>query len=145
LGVSMGAMAVMHAIGKSDEIDAAIEDCGPTDMERILDPFSAALFKTPNPYLYDAVSEISAKCGAPMKENRPIEGVAKSSVPLLIITGEADTLVSVQHAEDIMAAAKNPLSRLKTFPGREHAYSIQDYDIYRQCIQDFLNDVFGEL
>jgi pimeloyl-ACP methyl ester carboxylesterase len=143
LGVSMGAMAVMHAIGQSDEIDAAVEDCGPTDMERILEPFSMSISKEPNPYLRAIVSEISAKFGAPMEENRPVDGVARSNTPLLILQGEADSLVSVQHAKDIMEVTRNPLSRMKTFRGREHAYSIQDYDIYGQCLKEFLNDIFG--
>ena len=30
---------------------------------------------------------------------------------------------------------------MRTFPGREHAYSIQDYETYGQCLKDFLNDV----
>lgn len=144
LGVSMGAMTVMHAMGRTDEIDAVIEDCGPATMERILEPFSQAISKEPNPYLRGAVSKTSAKYGAPMEENRPIDAVAKSDIPLLIIHSEADSLVSLQHAKDIMAAAKNPLSRMRTFPGREHAYSIQDYEMYGKCLKDFLDDVFDE-
>ena len=142
LGVSMGAMTVMHAMARTDEIDAAIEDCGPATMERILEPFAQAFFKEPNPYLRGVISETSAKYGAPMEENRPIDDVAKSSIPLLVIHGEADSLVTVQHAKDIMAVAKNPLSRLRTFPGREHAYSIQDYELYRCILREFLDDVF---
>ena len=145
LGVSMGAMAVMHAIARTDEIDAAIEDCGPATMERILEPFAQAIFKEPNPYLRGVISETSAKYSAPMEENRPIDDVAKSNIPLLVIHGEADSLVTVQNAKDILAVAKNPLSRMRTFPGREHAYSIQDYETYGQCLKDFLNDVFDDL
>ncbi len=144
LGVSMGAMSVMHAIGKCNEIDAAIQDCGPESMEMILDPFVAALSMDPNPYLRQEVSKRSAHFNAPMEENNPIEGVRKSNIPLLTISGEADSLVSVQHAHDIMAAARNPLSRMKLFPGREHAYSIQDYEGYRQTVREFLDDVFSE-
>lgn len=143
LGVSMGAMSVMHAIGKCDLIDAAIQDCGPESMDMILDPFYAALSKEPNPYFRSEVSKISAHLGAPLEENRPIEGVRKSNVPLLTIQGEEDSLVSPQHARDITAAAGNPLSRIKMFPGREHAYSIQDYDEYSSEISRFLTDVFS--
>ncbi len=144
LGVSMGAMTVMHAMARTDKINAAIEDCGPATMERILEPFTQTISKEPNPYLRGIIRETSAKYGAPMEENRPIDDVARSKIPLLVIHGEADSLVSVQHAKDILAVAKNPLSRMRTFPGREHAYSIQDYETYGQCLKDFLNDVFDE-
>ena len=144
LGVSMGAMSVMHAIGKCGDIDAAIEDCGPETMEMILDPFAAAISKDPNPYLRPEVSRKSAQYGVPMEENNPIEGVRKSDVPLLIIHGEGDSLVSTRHAHDIIAAARNPLSRMKLFPGREHAYSIQDFEVYKQTVESFLNDVFPD-
>ena len=144
LGVSMGAMSVMHAIGKCDLIDAAIQDCGPESLDMILDPFYAALSKEPNPYFRSEVSRISARLGASLEENKPIEGVRKSSVPLLSIQGEADSLVSPQHAIDITAASGNPLSRIRMFPGREHAYSIQDYDEYSSEINRFLTDVFSD-
>lgn len=144
LGVSMGAMSVMHAIGKCNLIDAAIQDCGPESMDMILDPFYAALSKEPNPYFRNEVSRISARLGASLEENKPIEGVRKSSVPLLSIQGEADSLVSPQHAIDITAASGNPLSRIRMFPGREHAYSIQDYDEYSSEINRFLTDVFSD-
>ena len=142
LGVSMGAMSVMHAIGKCGLIDAAIQDCGPERLDLILEPFYAALSKEPNPYFRSAVSKISARLGAPLEENNPIEGVRKSNVPLLSLQGEADSLVRPQHAIDITEAARNPLSRLRLFPGREHAYSIQDYEEYKEAIDRFLNDVF---
>ena len=144
LGVSMGAMTVMHAIGQSTDIDAAVEDCGPADMERIIEPLSQGLNLGGNPYLKEAASRVSRRYGVPMEKNRPVDDVVKSDTPLLIIHGEADSLVSVQHARDILAAARNPLSRMKLFPGREHAYSIQDYDLYGACLKEFLADVFGE-
>jgi pimeloyl-ACP methyl ester carboxylesterase len=140
----MGAMSVMHAIGKCNLIDAAIQDCGPESMDMILDPFYAALSKEPNPYFRNEVSRISARLGASLEENKPIEGVRKSSVPLLSIQGEADSLVSPQHAIDITPASGNPLSRIRMFPGREHAYSIQDYDEYSSEINRFLTDVFSD-
>lgn len=144
LGVSMGAMTVMHAMALTDQIDAAIEDCGPSEMESILEPFYATVSKTPNPYLTETVHRLSAELGAPSWENRPVDDVVKSEAPLLIIHGEADSLVSVEHAGKVLAAAKNPLSTIKTFPGREHAFSIQDGEIYRETLLQFLNSVFHE-
>ena len=79
-----------------------------------------------------------------MKDNRPIADVAKSNTPILVLHGEADSLVSLQHARDIIAAANNPISSMRSFPGREHAYSILDYEIYRETVAQFLHDVFGD-
>ncbi len=144
LGVSMGAMTVMHAMAATDKIDAAVEDCGPAEMERILDPFYKSVSNKPNRFLKDVIRKASAGYGAPSQDNRPVKDVAKSDIPLLVIHGEADSLVSLDHAHDIIAAAKNPKSRIKTFPGREHAYSIQDREVYRETVAVFLKDVFEE-
>ncbi len=144
LGVSMGAMTVMHAMAHCDLIDAAIEDCGPSEMEAILEPFSASISSTPNPYFIEKVHQLSAQLGVPSVDNRPVDDVAKSDIPLLVLHGEADSLVSVEHAEKIIAAAKNPLSFMKTFPGREHAFSIQDEETYRETLKQFLDSVFAE-
>lgn len=141
LGVSMGAMALMHALALTDQIDAAIEDCGPAEMESDLDSLHRSVFGIPNKYLLDTVRKVSASYGVPLERNRPIDGVVQSNTPLLVIHGEEDSTVAVHQAVDIFAATKNPASRIKIFPGREHAFSVQDTDVYRETLEDFLNDV----
>lgn len=142
LGVSMGAMALMHALAVTDQIDAAIEDCGPAEMETVLDTLHRSVFGFSNQFLEDTVRKISASYGVPSDRNKPVEGVAQSRIPLLVIHGEADSAVDVKQATEIYAASKNPISRMKTFPGREHAFSVQDADLYRKTIEEFLRDIF---
>lgn len=141
LGVSMGAMAVMNAMPKAVDADAFIEDCGPASLEDMLDPFYEFYFHRKNPAFRRALQNVSGKAGAPMEENRPVDAVAASGRPLLVIHGGADALVPLSQGEAIYKASTNSFSRLQVFPGREHALSIQDMDLYRDVLKEFLDSV----
>ncbi len=143
LGVSMGAMAVMNAMTLSQDISAVIEDCGPSTLDSMIEPFSIMMMKSVNPYLRESVRKTAEKCGSSLEENRPIDRVAASDLPLLVIHSDGDSLVNVRHGKDIAAASSNPLSRIRIFPGREHALSVVDADEYKQALDQFLTDVFS--
>lgn len=144
LGVSMGAMTVMNAISRTDQIDAAIEDCGPARLSEIGDSFFEVAFGFKNPYFPDAAKRATEKYGMSLDQISPIESVKKSDIPLLVIHSEGDRTVSVKSAYAIAEASKNPLSRKKIFGAYDHAFSIVERDTYKTAVSDFLNDVFRE-
>ena len=140
-GVSLGGMTVMNALGLTDKIDYAINDCGPA---RALD---GALFvihsmiPLPNPFMRGEILRKSRSLGLHIENINPIDGVAKTNVPVCIIHGDADKAVPVSDAKEIYAVCKNKNSRLEIFPGREHGYSICDTERYVSIIEDFLKEI----
>lgn len=144
LGISMGAMTVMHALKHTDKINLAIEDSGPSDISEILPLFYKAVTQDENPYFIEEFKAISEKYGAPLDENIPILDVANSEVPLLVIHSDIDSLIPLAQGEKIIKAAKHPLSKMEIFEGYEHALSIVDYEKYNRLVTDFLASVFAE-
>lgn len=142
LGVSMGAMSLMTALGKTNMIDAAIEDCGPARMTEIYEPFFKAVLKKENPALESVYTKKAAKYGIDVSKILPIEGVRESDKPLLVIQSDADSLVSVETAKEILAASQNKKSDIKVFPKVEHALSITYFEEYSQVVHEFLAKVF---
>lgn len=145
LGVSMGAMTVMNAISQTDLIHAAIEDCGPARLENIFDTFFKVIFGEDNPYFEAAVRKQAKKFGLSVEGTCPVESVKKSNVPLLVIHSEGDRTVPVSCAPEILAASKNPKSRMQLFDKKyDHAFSVNERELYKSTVGTFLNDVFEE-
>jgi len=139
IGCSMGAITSMNAL-RYTAVDAVIEDSGPATMEQILNPFYANISKRKNPYLREAFTRAATKAGVRMEDNRPIDAVAASSVPILCIGSDGDTLIPAADAEKICTVSRNPLSRFEIFGNEPHALSILDYDHYAKVVTEFLDD-----
>lgn len=142
LGVSMGAMTVMNAIGRTDLFDAAIEDCGPSRLEKIGDLLYRVVFGKSNPYFIPVLRDTAKKYGLELDKISPVDSVAVSDTPLLAIHSEGDSTVPVQCVYEIKDAMKNEKSRIEVFGNYEHAFSICDKEHYRKTVETFLNDVF---
>jgi len=140
IGCSMGAITSMNALRYTDQVDAVIEDAGPATMEQVLDPFYANISRKKNPYLHSAFIRAAEKAGVCMEDNRPIDAVAASDVPILCIGSQGDPLIPASDAEKICAVSRNPLSRYEIFGDEPHALSILDYDHYARTATEFLND-----
>lgn len=140
IGCSMGAITSMNALRYTDQIDAVIEDSGPAVLTDILDPFYAQISKRKNPYLYDACAKAAEKADVSMEDNRPIDAVANSNVPILCIGSQGDVLIPAADAEKICSVSKNPLSRFEIFGNKPHALSILDYNHYTRIVTEFLDD-----
>ncbi|CUX33266.1 alpha/beta hydrolase [Clostridium sp. C105KSO13] len=140
-GVSMGAMSGMNALALTDKIDYLIEDCGPARALEGALYVLHSMMPIPNPFMKRGILQKAHKLGLHIENTNPVESVGNSDVPICIIHGDADTAVPVADAEEIYAACRNSKSRLEIFPGREHAYSICDYERYESIIKEFLKDV----
>lgn len=140
-GVSMGGVTVMNAMARTNLIDYAIEDCGFARFREGCYFVYKSLIPLPNPFLIPILLRNAHKLGIPMEKNNPIEAVAESDTPLLIVHGDADRAVSIQDAREIGKVMKNKKSRLEVFPGIDHGYCLSDRKHYKAAVTEFLKDI----
>ncbi len=142
-GVSMGAATVLMAsdLPLPEAVKGIIADCGYSSPRaiikkvcwdlpkyfRVLYPFtslSAALFGRFDP---DSGSALGA--------------VSNTTLPILLIHGEADAFVPCEMSREIREACASPV-RLETFPGAGHGVSyLSDPERYGRVVLDFLHDI----
>ena len=94
-----------HA-GVSSQVQAACDYCGPSDLTRIALPAIRQQF----PLLYDVTAEY---LGGPVDERRelarlvsPLRWVSRTAAPLLIVHGDADSVVPVEESHIFHEALK---------------------------------------
>jgi len=79
--------------------------------------------------------------GCSFKDMRPIEALADSSIPVMFIHGEDDTLIDPKNSQDMFNAAKG-YKEIHLIPGAEHALSaIVAPEQYLGYIRSFLDKV----
>lgn len=142
-GVSMGGVTVMNALGRTDKLDAVIDDCGFARFREGSYFVYRSFMHLPNPFVVPVLVHAAHKLGIPMEKNNPIDSVAASDTPILIIHGDADKAVSVQDAYAIAKVMKNPKSRLEIFPGIDHGYGLSQREKYKKSVIDFLKEVLS--
>lgn len=133
IGTSMGAASVIMAreIGLPKTVKCVIADC-PYSTPKGAILASAAKMGYPPKLIYPFI-RLGARIfgGFDLEAASPIRAIAHpEGAPILIAHGEADSIVPVEMARELAAAAKaagTPCS-LKTFPGAEHCTSfVVDY------------------
>ena len=142
-GISMGAASVLMAsdLPLPEEVKGILADCGYSSPRaiikkvcwdlpkymRVLYPFtslSAGIFGRFDP---DSGSALGA--------------VSNTSLPILLIHGEADGFVPCQMSREIAAACASKV-RLETFPGAGHGASyLADPERYTRVVLDFLHSI----
>lgn len=142
-GVSMGGVTVMNAMGRTDQIDAFIDDCGFARFREGSYFVYRSLMHLPNPFVIPVLIRAAHKLGIPIEKNNPVDSVAASDAPILIVHGDADKAVSVQDAYDIAKVMRNPKSRLEIFHGIGHGYCLSQREKYKKAVTDFLEEVFS--
>ena len=104
MGVSMGAAAVMYALGEplSDHVVAAVEDCGFADCQKELSlTLEKRTGKCINLMLPGLNLFIKQKLHYSLKDVSVMRQLSNAQIPLLIIHGDADDVVSVEDADAI--------------------------------------------
>lgn len=147
MGVSMGATTVMMAAGMAlpAQVRGIVADCGFTDPKAAL---CAAMNRRHYPLrltwpllylgarLYCHGLDLCA-CTAP-------RALAHASVPVLLIHGEADPIVSCEMAFTLRDACASPVTLL-TVPGAGHGTScFTDGTAYRAAIDRFYRALFSK-
>jgi len=123
-------------------IQAACDQCGPTDLERMADPGLAAQ----SPVLREVTDNF---VGGPVAEHRetarlvsPLQHVSPDCPPILVLHGEDDPTVPV--AESIIfhqaLTAAGVDSTLHVLPGEAHGW---DINLTRDTIVTFFQRTLG--
>ena len=137
LGVSMGAVATIGAAADDPNIGALVADCGFADMGMLLQrQWGAASGGLPDFYR-PATIAIGWLLGYDFYADRPVEEIGRIAPrPVLIIHGDADTLVPLSDAEQLNAAGSS--SELWVVHGAGHGGSYRvDPQAYTERVAAF--------
>lgn len=144
IGVSMGAATVLMASGLNlpANVKGVIADCPYVRASDIIVKVAKGMgfpawFTVPFAWLGAAIYGRFY-----LHATDAVSAVKQTEVPILIIHGEADTLVPAEMSE--LAQQANPkMVRRVTFPGAGHAMSyLVDTPRYRKIVTDFMSEIF---
>ena len=126
-GISMGAATMMNVTGEAEcpeQVKCLVEDCGFSSCwEQFTDVIRQNIgFSAPWALAAPAVW-YRIRSGWSIKENNPIQAVARSRVPTLFLHGSADTFVPFRMRDALYEAAVCEKEKV-TIEGAEHANSI---------------------
>lgn len=109
LGVSMGGASLTLALPEMPLVRAAVLDSAFADLTLMVEHqfrFLPQSLRTIVTQVARAFSWIET--GADINQLAPVRAIAKVDLPVLIIHGDADRIVPVEHASLLYAAASNP-------------------------------------
>lgn len=141
---SMGGLIALHTIGAAMQLGLGYPDFPyPERMATLAAPADYALTAGPRPYMvryltphtwtYPVTRLMGFKMGMP-NIARPLDVVDAISIPLLVLHGDADTIVPVENAHRIKAA--NPAAILKIYPGLDHGVTDMRVKASRELVAD---------
>ena len=146
LGYSMGG-AISISVGADDpRVRAVCADSAFADPVSLLGERIRHQFRLPAAVLAGPVMALMARrTGVRLGEFRPITAVARLAPrPLLLIHGDADTSVPVEHGHRLCAAAGDPRD-LWVLPGVGHVSGyFADRAAYVRRVIDFFDHALGE-
>jgi pimeloyl-ACP methyl ester carboxylesterase len=125
IGYSMGAATTMLQAANDPRIRTLVEDAGYADLGSILDVQVPRVSRLPRFFTPGTLLLARPLLGVNAYAIRPIDGLtalATRGVPLLVIHGEADTLIPASHGRRL-AAAYGPGAQSLFVPGAEHVRS----------------------
>ena len=141
-GISMGAATLMNVTGEAEcpsNVKCLIEDCGFSSCWEQFNNVVAQTIGFKAPWALAAPEKwYKLRAGWNIKDNNPINQVAKSKVPTLFIHGADDTFVPFRMRDALYEAASCEKERL-TIDGAEHANSVDIApDIYHAACKSFI-------
>ena len=131
MGISMGAASCLTATAEKDlppQVRACVADSGYSDFWRVAENVveTGSLGTPPvgaHPLLDVARRRLMREPGGyDLRLARPVDALARSRVPVLLLHGEADAVVPVAMAHELVAAGTG--HELHTFPGAGHCCSV---------------------
>lgn len=146
VGESMGAATALKVAAEDPGIAAVVADCS---FARLDEPIANRLRITFGEPLGERLAPGAAEAGARMlgvdpAKVAPEEWIGKIAPrPVLLVHGEADRLIPVEHARRLLHAG-GPTVRLWTVPGAAHARSIRTAPRdYARHLDAFTEHVLG--
>ena len=145
-GVSMGAATVLmaSALPLPENVIGIIADCPYSSPKAIIQKVCRDMH-FPVRLTYPFIC-LGARLfgGFRLTKEGPVDAVAQSRVPILVIHGEDDRFVPCAMSREIKAAAPDRV-QLETFPDAGHALSYMlDPVRYRRVTEDFLKDCMAK-
>lgn len=141
-GQSMGAATVMMASGEEtlpENVKLVIEDCGYTDAYIMFSEQLDARFGLPSFPILDIASVVGKiQAGINLKGIRPIDAIAKSTLPMLFIHGLDDGFVLPYMVYELFDSYNGP-KELLTVEGADHTASRNiERERYYETVFDFI-------
>lgn len=140
-GLSMGAATVMMLSGERlpDNVKVIVEDCGFTSARSVLSYQLKERFNLPAfPALQAANTVAKLRAGYRIFEASAVNQLAKATLPILFIHGEADSFVPYRMMEELYTATNTEKEKL-TIPGAGHIQAVDvDPELYWQTIWNFI-------
>lgn len=144
-GVSMGAATVLAAAGEQlpPQVKGVVGDCGYTSAWEQFGHILNKDFHLPAfPLLYTSSLVCRLLAGYWFQEDSPVKQLEHSSLPLLLIHGEADDYVPTEMSHRLLAASKDPGKKLVLIPEAAHAESYHTApERYQQAVLDFFRRI----
>lgn len=141
-GISLGAATICYAMPELPELSfAIIESSYDTIANAVRNRL--AMFHTPHFIAYPYYVGFSLFAGAPPWRMRPVDYVARTSSPTLVLAGDSEVEIPVHETQSIYERCTAPIKRLHFFKGAGHWNFLSKYpEEYKQVVLDFLNAVF---
>jgi fermentation-respiration switch protein FrsA (DUF1100 family) len=147
VGFSMGAAVALLAAAQEPAVAAVVADSSFTSGRDVVGHAVRSVLRVPPEILVLAADEVvHRRHGYRFSHARPLDVVgALAPRPLLIIHGESDTVVPVEHAHRLYLAAREP-RELWVVPGVEHcgAYFL-DRAAYCRRVEAFFGQYLDSL
>lgn len=144
-GVSMGAASVMMSseLGLPENVRAIIEDCGYSEPVAIIRE-TIRTRKLPVTPFYQMVKLCARFFGHfDLEAADAVRAVRQSTIPILFIHGEQDSIVPLSMEEELYEACGAKKERVQ-IAGANHANSaMTDYDTYETAVLQFIAQVLG--
>lgn len=144
-GVSMGATSVMmsYELGLPENVRAIIEDCGYSGPAAIVKE-TIRTRKLPVTPFYQWVKLCASFFGHfDLEAADAVRAAGQSTIPILFIHGEQDSIVPLSMEEELYEACKAK-KMLVQIAGANHANSaMTDYETYEKAVLQFIAQVSG--
>lgn len=144
-GISMGAATVLMAsdLPLPEEVKGIIADCGYSSPRAII---KHVCWSLPKPFrIFYPFTSLSAELFGHFDPDAgsALGAVSNTTLPILLIHGEADGFVPCEMSREIAAACASKV-RLETIPGAGHGVSyLSDPERYGRIVKEFLESIGG--
>lgn len=145
-GQSMGASCALMMTGEElpAQVRAIVSDCAYTDAWQMFAKQMADWFSLPSFPLLDSMNlMLQLRGGYDLKDASAISAIKNTSLPILIIHGEADDMIPVSMAYELYDAAAGE-KELLIIPGAGHAQAAdKNPKLYYDTVFGFLEKAFS--
>ncbi len=143
-GESMGSGLSLMALQYKPDVKFLVADCGYGRLQEVLCGKVREVFHLPGTFAYLASFVCRILYGFSLAKINPEESLKENEIPVCFIHGEADSFIPCSQSERMHRINKG-YSEIHTFPGAEHAQSVEtDMERYEDILRAFVAKVLQE-